>query len=149
MHAKRFHILHVHTIEMHRGHCKCIPEPHMLHIWSLKENPNEQWTRIQKQVMDRSIQETQHGTEPYTHLLPTVQLQNQGIPQISESNHRQTAGKPIRMGWSCMKCHHSIQLLSNIIITSSIILPHVWKRSSCKAHPTINRKHEIPRLYVC
>ena len=129
-------------VNAYLNHICCIFDP-----W--KENPNEQWDRIQKQVMDRSIQETQHGTEPYTHLLLTMQWQNRGIPQISECNHRQTAGKPIRMGWSCMENQHSIQLLSNIIITSRTILPHVWKRSSCKTHPTINRKHEIPRLYVC
>ena len=56
----------------------------MLPLRTIKENTHRQWNRIQKQVMDRGIQETENRTKIHTNLLTTMQRQNQRIPQIPQ-----------------------------------------------------------------
>ena len=98
MYANWFHILHTNSVKTNRGHCKGIPQQHMLYIWPIKENLERQWHRIQKQTMDRGFQKIKHRKKGYTNLLPPVQWKDQRLPQISESNNRKTVTKTTRVG---------------------------------------------------
>ena len=43
------------------GRCnKSLHQPHMLHIWTIKENINRQWNRVQEQTLDRSIRKAEN-----------------------------------------------------------------------------------------
>ena len=77
MYADRIYILHTTQIQVHRGCNKCLHQPHLLSFWTLQENPNRQWHRIQKQTLDQSLQKVENRTKIYTHLFTTVQWQNQ------------------------------------------------------------------------
>ena len=58
----------------------------------------DNWNQIQKQVMDRGIQEIENRTKIQTHLLTTVQRQNQRIPQVPQSNNSKTTRNSHQMG---------------------------------------------------
>ena len=75
---------------MSRRSNKSLHRPHMLHIRPIKKNINGQWNRVQEQALDRDIQKAENRTKVHTHLLTTVQRQNRRIPQISQSNNRET-----------------------------------------------------------
>ena len=71
---------------------KSLHQPHMLHIQPIEENINGQWNRVQEQALDGDIREAENRTKVHTHLFTTVQWQNRRIPQISQSNNRETIG---------------------------------------------------------